>query len=248
MEISPEPSAFEIAPQPLQAFLELVMRVEEEFRLEISDAEITNVVTVGQLQTLIDGKLRAADTVRPTAPFYPLRKAMMSVLELPRKSIHPSTQLAVLLPEAKRIRLWKELQKSSGLKFPNLRHPKRWRNTIRTVALLAAIGFHFLMSRLFHPHGLVWVAVEFGALVAFVIVRQLFYAATPKLGLLLPMRTVGELAQALPEFNPGKFSAEALKRPPAIAVEDVKNRLALIIAEELHMDADEVEVHTAKSR
>jgi len=221
----------------------VVLRIEEEFSISLAETELATIATVGELYSVILSKLEIGDSWRASHAFYRLRKAMMARLGLPRKSIRPATKLAVLLPESKRKMLWKQLEDLSGLTFPKLRHPRWARDVIRSVALLAAIVFQLLMVRWRHPHGAWWVPLELGVFAVFVIARQSLYAATKFKGIGLPMRTVGELAEALPQANLTQFRPAGGDALP-YGRKEVWEQLVEVLCDVLKVDAGKISVET----
>jgi len=180
--------------------VELVSRIEEEFSVDLTDAEVAGVATVGELYDLLLSKLDNEDARRSSRAFYRLRKTIVECLGLPRKSIRRTTKLEAFLPEETRAALWGQLEKSSGLTFPKLRHPRWMRDVIRTIALVVLIVFQFLVARWLHPQGIYWVPMIFADFVVWIAVRQILYAATPSMARDFPsktMRTVGDLSQYL---------------------------------------------------
>ena len=213
----------------------LVARIQDEFCIQFSETELANVADVGDLYKVLLGKVETGDSCRSSQVFYRLRKAMMAVLNKPRKSIRPATLLATLLPESKRKLLWKQLQETTSLSFPKLRHPRWARDVIRSIAVASAVVFQILMDRWTHPHGVYWVPLELAVLAVFVIVRQTLFAVTSSLGIGLPVRTVGELVKAVLKVNFSQFTPEAGNALPYTR-EDVWDQLIHILSEQLGLD------------
>ena len=221
----------------------LIIRIQEEFSIEFTDAELANIATVGELYNLVLSKLETGDSCRSSQAFYRLRQAMTACLYVPRKSIHPATNLAILLPESKRYLLWKKLENESRLTFPKLRHPRWARDVIRSIALAAAIAAQILMARWWHPHAALWVPLEIAVFCVFAVVRQSLYAVTPSLGRGLPVRTVGELTKILLSDNFSLFTPEAGNVLP-YSPNDVWDQLVHIFSDELQVDANKIKPQT----
>jgi hypothetical protein len=218
---------------------ELIERIEETFRIDLPSYELVDVRTVGDLYAVILGKLETADTSRPGQAFFRLRKAMMAALGLPRKAIRPATKLAVLLPEAKRIAAWKQLEVATGLTFPKLRHPRWARDVIRSLALIAAIATQWLMADWTHPRGIFWLPLEVTVVVAFIVARQALYAATGFLAKGLPERSVGELAKTLLQTNYAQFIPET-GEPITFTRKEAWERLVYLIGAVLGVQTSQV--------
>ena len=216
-------------------FANLLRRIMYDFGIELTWDDLPEVATVGDLHERLLVKLETGDTCRTSQAFYRLRKAMMAVLGVSRKSIRPNTLLAPLLPEAKRIALWKQIENACYLTFPKLRHPRWARDVIRTLAVMAAIVYQLLVVNRIHHGALDWVLLEAGVLVIFVLVRQALYATTGFLAKGLPARTVGELTKLILQTNFAQFSPDAGNTLP-YSRQEVWEQLVYIISEELAVD------------
>jgi len=189
--------------------VEIVMRVEEEFAIDLPDDELGAIGTVGDLYRQVLSKLEVAPSFRPALCFYRLRRAVIQCLGKDRKTIRPATKLAHLLPRPTRIAAWKSLSEVSGLGFPRLRHPRWARDTFRGLGAGAAVAFFVAMVLWTHPSGFPWFPLFLATGIIGVFVTKALYAATPFLAWDLPLRTVGELAQMLLSLNPNEFDGEA---------------------------------------
>lgn len=121
--------------------VELMVRVEEEFRIEIEDEEASYISTVGQLHTLIldkTGVLKPSRCVSSTT-FYQLRRALVDLAIAPRQSIAPATPIAALLPASKRRQGWKEWSEKAQLNLPALEKP-RWARNVTSLAVAASLA------------------------------------------------------------------------------------------------------------
>jgi hypothetical protein len=105
--------------------VELVMRIEEEFSIDLPDWELSSVRTVGDLYALVLSNLDTTPACLTSKAFYRTRRAMMDALNLPRRSIRPSTSLDPLLPSESRIERWNEIGAAINLDFPRLRRRRR---------------------------------------------------------------------------------------------------------------------------
>ena len=94
--------------------VELVLAVEEEFELVISDAEAENTTTPGKLTDLVYSKLRQSreDPCQSQQAFYILRKKLIDILGIRRDQIRPDTSLNEIIPEENRIDTLKEIVNS----------------------------------------------------------------------------------------------------------------------------------------
>ena len=91
--------------------VELLMAVEEEFQIAISDSEASECTTVGKLVELVHSRLR--HTTKDPCPsqhsFYLARQKLITLLHIPRSVIKPDTKLEEIVPKKNRKKLWKEL-------------------------------------------------------------------------------------------------------------------------------------------
>ena len=119
--------------------VELVMAVEEEFKVNIPDDDATRCVTVGMLVDLIHSRVRQ----RPEDPclsqhgFYVIRKALMGVLGLERSRIRPDDRLDDLISRKDRLIVWRKvfqaLQDQNAVE-PTLQCP-RWMKLMATLVI-----------------------------------------------------------------------------------------------------------------
>ena len=114
--------------------VELVMAVEEEFKIAISYADAAQAVTVGKLVDLVDARLRhsAADPCPSQHGFYTVRQHLMRVAGLKRSDIKPENRLADLIGHRNRRVVWRKLigcLTDGNTKWPGLVRPK-WMNLL----------------------------------------------------------------------------------------------------------------------
>ena len=102
--------------------VELIIEVEESFGIKIEDDEAVQILTAGQLADVITRKLtgiKGADC--PTAKaFYRLRRSFLSVFELNRRQLRPTTPILNFLPLAGRRQIWTHLERDLSLRLPPL--------------------------------------------------------------------------------------------------------------------------------
>lgn len=106
--------------------VEIVMRIEEDFSIDLPDVELASVQTVGDLYELVVKKLDTKPSRLSSKAFYHTRRTLVECLGLPRRSIRPSTRLDSLLPRSSLVERWQELSDHAGLSFPALERRKRW--------------------------------------------------------------------------------------------------------------------------
>jgi hypothetical protein len=80
--------------------VELVMAVEDAFQITISDAEASQILTVGQLYSCVLEKLgnNPSQKCLSSVAFYRVRRALINLFEVSRDSVTPTSKLSDLLP------------------------------------------------------------------------------------------------------------------------------------------------------
>ena len=89
--------------------VDLIMAIEEEFKIAISDAEASQSDTVGKFIEIVHARLRHSteDPCPSQHGFYFIRKNLMEHLGLSRTAITPNTMLDELIPSENRHAVWK---------------------------------------------------------------------------------------------------------------------------------------------
>ena len=112
--------------------VELMMMLEDDFGIEITDEEAQEVLTDGTVGRLYDYVVeKTQGRPRPSPPtvcvssnvFYRVRRGLMEVCGAARTSVRPATPTESLLPAAERREQWQALQAAIGLRLPALRRP-----------------------------------------------------------------------------------------------------------------------------
>lgn len=110
--------------------VELVMEVEDEFRIRLPDAECEKVRTVADIAALVISKLPRSDGVCASArTFYSLRRQIVRLTDLSRRDIRPGVQLTALFPLANRRKKWAALR-AVERNVPHLRASTRAERTL----------------------------------------------------------------------------------------------------------------------
>ena len=102
--------------------VELFMRIEDEFSIEISQEEAQALETVGQMRDFVMRKLHLDGRARVCASqwtFCRLRAALARTVGLDRASIRPDTSIAALLPATWRESEWDRVGDAAGLVIPH---------------------------------------------------------------------------------------------------------------------------------
>jgi len=131
--------------------VELVMAVEEEFQMAISDSEASDCTTVRKLVELVHSRLRhtSKDPCSSQHTFYLARQKLISILHIPRQKIKPETKLDELIPTKNRKRLWRELTTAlaDGVFFHNrLVRPKWVTRGLLPAFIILYLAIHFWLG------------------------------------------------------------------------------------------------------
>ena len=202
------------------------MEVEETFGFSIPDEDAATLVTVGKLYDYVMASRFAG---RPpgcltSIAFYKLRRALMSVLGVPRNNIRLSSCLTAIIPTRRRQR-WSDLHKAMGLRLPELVRP-RW-----VTAVTIVVGCALVIEA----------AAMLGIVLAFWVMALVIYAlyqATKPLAVAFPREcaTVGGLTESILRKNYGAISDEC----QLANAEGVWQTLRALIAEQLGVRLDDV--------
>ncbi len=122
--------------------IELIMDIEDEFGIEIPDHDIDRLETVGAMAAYVFEKVRKAErsTCRTAHTFYQVRRELMEMLGLPRRSMRPRVKVADLVPTWRRRDVWRRLR-SVRIKPPRMELP----NGVALAAILVVlIGASFI--------------------------------------------------------------------------------------------------------
>ena len=125
--------------------VELIMAVEDEFKIAIPNSDAEQCVTVGKLVDLVHSRLRQSAEA-PCASqhgFYIVRRQLMNVLGLTRSQIKPETRLGDLIGREDRRKCWQELVASitdKKTRLPSLVRPKWVTVLLLVLAVATCLG------------------------------------------------------------------------------------------------------------
>ena len=106
--------------------VELIMEVEDEFKISIDDESAQKMRTVGDMAAYVSAKLGYPIPQEGPLPcltsktFYALRRAFIAALSIKRSQFEPAAKLNELVPSAARPDLWRALD-VQGFHVPALR-------------------------------------------------------------------------------------------------------------------------------
>jgi acyl carrier protein len=218
--------------------LELVLNVEDAFGFSIPDEDAVGLNTVGKLHDYILAHRFPKDrnACLSSVTFYQIRRAMMSVLQLPRKDVRVSTELSAVIAKRRR-RVWRALEKATGFRLPQLRRPA-WVTAIAalaTIALAIATPVCFSLSLL---HG----AIVSAIVAAYVVGYLLSWLTIPLAFEFQPdCTTVGQLATATLARN---YRAIVEQTNKNASDAEVWEMLRFIVAEQLGVRLNDITKET----
>jgi hypothetical protein len=181
----------------------LVEAIEESFGVKFNQGELTDDSRADEVCNVLRSRLGDGVSERcfTSVAFWRLRRALVNLLNVPRKSVTPSTALEYLIPANGRRRTWHALSDAAGLRLPKLEYPRRLGVAIFWAAfvppmLIAVLG-----------RGGWWILV---AIVAMPITASmLFRALTPFAGAFpAHSQTVGSAARTVVGLNYSKLAQE----------------------------------------
>jgi acyl carrier protein len=226
--------------------VELVLRTEDEFGITLTDAEAESAQTVGDLYQLILSKLDLTPSCLSSKAFYCTPQALVACLNVPRRSIRPSSELESLFPETTRKELWIQTARLIELEFPELRYPSRWRQRFWRVGIGASAIFILTCSMIVQyrfPGMISGITIWIPAFVLWIILsavtHALFQRYASSLQTELPCQTAGDLSRLVLTSNYQHFSPTAAQNA-AISKEFVWTKLVHIISDQLQIDPAEV--------
>jgi len=192
--------------------VELVMAVEENFGIEITDEEAGKITTVGDFYDLLLTKLQGQKVNRclTSAAFYRIRRSFMDALGVQRKAITPVSPLEAIVPRACRRQQWTRVRSAARIEIPDLERPTWVWLLLAAFALFFAmtlIPVVYLLSRRFGPNGFT-LLLPLGILFFLMVLSE---RLSRPLAIAFPSRaiTVGDLAKEVLARNHARLSAEA---------------------------------------
>lgn len=107
--------------------VELVMRIEETFGVEIPDEVASRLVTPDDVADYIMTRVRVSEESLPCLTqkaFQLLRRSFTRTLHTPRRAFRPDTPLKTLLPDDSPRDAWERVGRDAGLKaWPSIFRP-----------------------------------------------------------------------------------------------------------------------------
>lgn len=174
---------------------DVLTKIEQSYAITFTTNELREVDTFGQLCEAITEKIQRADVADCTSQqaFYQLRQSLISVLQVDRQTIRPTTELAVLFPKNTRRANLQSVEKQLGFGL-NVLTPSLF-VVIPAIVLFVASLFALFVNSLLGAAGL---ALALGtSTIAHKLARQ------------FTVETVGDLAEKLAREHYTKVRRDA---------------------------------------
>ena len=123
--------------------VELVMAIEEEFKISIPDAAAEKMTTVGAMVDYVHALYTRSERLRcrTAAVFFEMRRQLTNLLQVPPRSLRPSTALSTIVEPPVRRTTWRSLSRS-GFAMPTLEYqPFAKRIITGTLAIVAVLAW-----------------------------------------------------------------------------------------------------------
>jgi len=135
--------------------VDIVIRTEAEFGIQIPDEDMLDKITVGQYYDYVLARLRGADPRKcmRSMMFYKVRGALIRSFGIARCDVRPDKALDFLLPPGSRRQQWARLSNETGLTMPSLARTG-WARAVLGAGLAACAATALLASRGMVPPGI----------------------------------------------------------------------------------------------
>lgn len=192
--------------------VELVMEVEDRFKIRLPDAEVTRVRTVADRASLVIFRLPKASGKCLTArSFYELRKLLVEHGGLNRSQVRPRARLDVLLPARGRNSIWRRLATHEP-RLSRLTVPPCTETVFGWIAFVLGTGWVLAVLAGMLRYGFWW-AIPAGVC-SLAMGMRLYYCAKHRFERDLPpdIQTVGDLARNITpiEFSTGNSARDLM--------------------------------------
>lgn len=106
--------------------VELVMDIEDRFKVSIADAAAEQIQTIGDLYEFLMKRIRLQNTAscQSAALFYPIRKILVDEFNVKKSAVVPCTELQSLVTAENRHRFWQRVETLVSSRLPRLKRSK----------------------------------------------------------------------------------------------------------------------------
>jgi hypothetical protein len=214
---------------------ELMLEVEDAFGFSIPAEDAAELSTMGKLHDyVLAHRFRGKqDTCLTSMTFYRLRKALMSVLQIPRDAVRVSTELWAIIPRHRR-RTWRAIERTMGFRLPFLRRPLWFVRLAALAAIALGVAAPLLAGLKPFRGGVLSAIVVTGVFVSVFFCRltECFATEFPP-----DILTVGQLAKGILARNYRPIVAESKKSATDAEVWEI---LQHIVGEQLGVRAGQL--------
>jgi hypothetical protein len=218
---------------------DLVATIEDAFGVMLNEDDLVQSTTLGKLAHRIFAKLQHPRSAKclSALTFYRLRRAVVTLLDVPRDRISPSTSLNELMPWLARNKRWRRIAAHLDLVLPRLVWPI-WLFAV-SLLLIGLMIYAFFHSEVQAALGNASVLLD---VVAVITILLLVARLLNPLGRAFPAgcQTVGDLATLVLAYNYGK-----LARTHGISSEKELEQLLLrLVSSEVACDVQRISPDT----
>ena len=215
--------------------IEILMKVEETFEINIPDNDAEKIITVGDFHNLVwqylDG--RYSSKCKSQALFYKLRQSLFDTLQIPKSEFLLNASLNNIFQKEKRIEIYLNFSASTSLELPKLRLPKPWGvflNIFGWIVITSGLGIALYAIK-FLDHGLWFLFIP---LISVFLTSYVSNLLNPKRIIIKP-DLVKEFIQEVLTINYQKLIKEN-----GASRKDVESVINHIIAEKAGLKLEEV--------
>lgn len=127
----------------------LLEEIQLSFWVDFTEQDIVDMTTVGDLFDKVVRKMGKFESPRclTSFAFFRLRRSLVAVSSLDRRSVRPATQLRKLLPQPVRRTWWADIETNLRLRLPDLRPGRAAVIAYWAIAALGVVAFLAGMTR-----------------------------------------------------------------------------------------------------
>jgi acyl carrier protein len=209
--------------------VELLMEIEDAFKISISDEEVGQAVTVGKLYQCVLDKIKVSTEERCSSQksFYLLRAALRENLGIEAKSVTPRTTTENLFPKPDRRKLWSKISTNVPYKFPELTYSSRIYALFSIACAISAYSWIYLLSQSFFISCFLFIPVF---ILVYLLMKKIFLPI--KLTIPDTCETLGGMAKHILYHNIDYFGT--------MNEQEIWGKLTFIISEQMGIDQEDI--------
>lgn len=215
--------------------VELIMDIEDEFNIEISDEEAWQAITVEKMYQCILTKVQVSNSSLCSSQkaFYLLRKALIENFNIERKTITPKTKTDLLFPKIQRGELWEKVSVNVPYKFPELTYPTNAIILILSISLMGGGLCSYTLAICLKSTFISFIAaltwIVFAVVFSIILLKNL---KALKLEFPHACHTIGQMAKNVLYHNSDYFGL--------LNEKEIWDKLTFIISEQLGIDQKDI--------